>query len=119
MGHHPMPRTHANKLGFPLLGTHYDSPSWYPYKVEGSDILHRDMHSAVKDAGVPFNSKFTGTPEELIEKLDHGYSGFKERGYVKIPRTGEIIAKNVTIQGALHKSLKWNKQKLKGGGCNG
>ena len=77
------------------------------------------MHDAIKNAGVPFNKKFIGTPEELIEKLNNGYSDFKQRGYVKIPRTGEIIAKNITIQGALNKSLNWNKQKIKGGGCNG
>ncbi|AZK46696.1 hypothetical protein EIM92_11470 [Paenibacillus lentus] len=114
MGHHPMPRVYAKKYGFPLLGTNFNSPSWYPYELEGSDLLHKEFHDAIRKEGISFNGSFKGTSEEVVEKLNKAYKPFKQRGYMKIPKTGEILAKNVTIQGALNKSLEWDKkQKIK------
>jgi RHS repeat-associated protein len=107
MGHHPIPRSHANAHGMPELGTEYHSPSWYPNEVDGSDVLHRNMHQQVKDAGVPFNRPFTGTRKELLEKIRTGYTGLDQKGFLKIPATGEIIARDITIKDAVDEQLKW------------
>ena len=112
MGHHPFPRAHANTHGFPELGTKLDSPSWFPNEIEGSDKLHQRFHDAIKKEGVPFNKKFEGTSDELVKKLNKAYEGFPQKGTLKIPRTGQVLAKDVTIGEALTKSLG------KGGGGN-
>ena len=108
MGHHPVPRTHAKALGMPDLGTKYDSPSWFPNEIEGSADLHKEIHQSLKDGGVPFNRKFDGTQEELIEKIKDAYDSFTEKGTLKIPSTDDIIAENITLSEAVDKSIEWN-----------
>ncbi|WP_205420415.1 RHS repeat domain-containing protein, partial [Pseudomonas coronafaciens] len=115
MGHHPFPRAHANTHGFPELGTKLDSPSWFPNDIEGSDKLHQEFHDAIKKEGVPFNKKFEGSPEELVNKLDKAYEKFPQKGTLKVPRTGQVIAKNVTIGEALSKSIGKSGVKSAGG----
>ena len=110
MGHHPIPRTHANSTGMPKLGTKYDSPSWYPNEVEGSDILHKDAHQSLKDNGVPFNQKYDGDADSLIKKTKKSYKKFPQKGTLKIPRSGEVIAENVTLSQSVDESVKWNKK---------
>ena len=108
MGHHPIPRSHANQHGLPRLGTEYDSPSWFPDKVDGSDTLHKQLHDALKKEGIPFSRPFTGTQQELIDKVKKGYQGIGDKGFLKIPNTGEIIAKDITIAQAVDEQIKWN-----------
>jgi len=108
MGHHPIPRGHANLYGLPKLGTPHDSPSWYPYDAKDSNILHYNMHKALDENGVPFRGKFNGTQTELIQKIKDTYRTFTQKGYVKIQSTGEIIAKNVTVAEAVDIQLEWN-----------
>ncbi|MEW5514430.1 RHS repeat-associated core domain-containing protein, partial [Pseudomonas asiatica] len=117
MGHHPFPRAHANTHGFPELGTKLDSPSWFPNEIEGSDKLHQQFHDAIKKEGVPFNKKFEGTSEELVKKLNKAYEGFPQKGTLKIPRTGQVLAKDVTIGEALTKSLGKGSGNNSAGGC--
>ncbi|MGE8036279.1 RHS repeat domain-containing protein [Lysinibacillus sp. NPDC093692] len=117
MGHHTVPRSHANQHGFPNLGTKKDSPSWFPYKIEGSDELHKQFHDALKDQGIPFNRPFNGSSADLIYKTNEAYKGFSQKGFVMIPRTGEIIAENVTVREGFHESMKWDIKK-NSGGCN-
>ncbi|WP_183139144.1 RHS repeat domain-containing protein, partial [Pseudomonas syringae group genomosp. 7] len=117
MGHHPFPRAHANTLGFLELGTKLDSPSWFSNEVDGSDKLHQEFHDAIKKEGVPFNKKFDGTPEELVSKLDKAYQKFPQKGTLKVPRTGQVIAKNVTIGEALSKSIGKSADINSAGGC--
>ena len=108
MGHHPIPRGHANQHGLPKLGTPHNSPSWYPNDTKDSNILHYNMHKALDENGVPFSGKFNGTQAELIQKIKNTYSTFTQKGYVKIQSTGEIIAENVTVAEAVDIQLEWN-----------
>lgn len=116
MGHHPIPRSHANAQGLPNIGTKYDSPSWFPNGAKGSNVLHHDMHKALEDGGVPFSKKFEGSQADLITKTKAAYGGFDQKGYLKVPSTGEIIAKDITVAEAVYKQLDWNKKKI---GCKG
>ena len=70
-----------------------------------------------KKEGVPFNKKFSGTPEELVGKLNKAYEKFPQKGTLKIPRTGEVLAKNVTIGEALNKSMGKGSNLKAAGGC--
>ncbi|MNT65912.1 hypothetical protein D3C72_2039350 [compost metagenome] len=117
MGHHPFPRAHANTHGFPELGTKLDSPSWFPNEVAGSDELHKEFHEAIKKEGVPFNKKFSGTSDELVGKLNKAYEGFPQKGTLKIPRTGQVLAENITIGDALKKSVGKGSNLKSAGGC--
>jgi RHS repeat-associated protein len=117
MGHHPFPRAHANTHGFPELGTKLDSPSWFPNEVVGSDELHKEFHEAIKKEGVPFNKKFSGTSDELVSKLNKAYEGFPQKGTLKIPRTGKVLAENITIGDALNKSIGKGTNIKSAGGC--
>ena len=111
IGHHPIPRSHANANGLPNLGTTRDTPSWYPNEVEDSKNLHYNFHDSLEKNGVPFSTKFEGTQEELITKVKLAYQDFEQKGYLKIPRTGEIIATDITIGEAVDKQLEWDKNK--------
>ncbi|WP_205870357.1 RHS repeat domain-containing protein, partial [Pseudomonas viridiflava] len=117
MGHHPFPRAHANTHGFPELGTKLDSPSWFPNEVDGSDKLHQQFHDAIKKAGVPFSGEFEGTSDELVKKLNSAYQDFPQKGTLKIPRTGKILAENITVGEALSKSIGKGPNINSVGGC--
>nr|WP_322265758.1 RHS repeat-associated core domain-containing protein [Pseudomonas asiatica] len=117
MAHHPFPRAHANTHGFPELGTKLDSPSWFPNEIEGSDKLYQQFHDAIKKEGVSFNKKFEGASEELVKKLNKAYEGFPQKGTLKIPRSGQVLAKDVTIGEALTKSLGKDSGNNTAGGC--
>lgn len=101
------------------MGTKLDSPSWFPNEVEGSDKLHQQFHEAIKQEGVPFNRKFDGTSEELVSKLNKAYEKFPQKGTLKVPRTGQVLAKDVTIGEALNKSIGKAPNVKSAGGCNG
>lgn len=105
MGHHPFPRGHADDHGFSELSSKWDSPSWYPNEVDGSDKVHENFHKAIAKEGVPFSSKFKGTTADLLSKIDKAYKPFTEKGFLKIPRTGQILAKDVTIGEAFRKII--------------
>jgi len=110
MGHHTVPRLQANAHGLEKLGTKHDSPSWYPNDVANSDALHKDLHAAADAAGVPFKTVYEGDQASMIKKLDAAYKPFNQKGYLKIPSTGQVIAKNVTMRQALKKALSWSKE---------
>lgn len=110
MGHHPIPRGHADANGMPELATKYDTPSWFPNEVEGSDILYQKTHDDLKKEGIPFNKPFEGGADELINKVKSGYSDIDDLGYLMIPSTGEIIAKDITLSEAVDKQVEWLKQ---------
>ena len=115
MGHHTVPRAHANTLGLPNLGTKVNSPTWYPQQadVPGSFQLHHDAHLALENNGVPFNTRDTSangpkTQAELLSRSRTACQGFDQKGVLRIPSTGEVIADNVTIAEAMEKALEWD-----------
>ncbi|MCU1785546.1 RHS domain-containing protein, partial [Pseudomonas sp. 13B_2.1_Bac1] len=118
MGHHPFPRAHANSHGYPELASKLDSPSWYPNKIEGSDTLHKKFHAEISKQGVPFSTKFDGSSKDLINKISKAYENFPEKGVLKIPRTGEILAKNITIREAFLKIVGKGSNPKSGSGCD-
>lgn len=112
-GHHIIPRKKANSSGLDILGTTKNSPTWFPYKVEGSDKLHKSLHGALKDAGIPLRGNWNESIKSLFEKVEQSVTGFKNKGFVKIPSTGEIIAKNVTPHKGFKAIIKWYKKNMK------
>jgi RHS repeat-associated protein len=120
VGHHTIPKTHASKIdGLEKLGTQHNSPTWYPNNPANTGILHQEMHNKLTEAGIPRKGTFNGTADDLISKTKAAYTGIETKGYVKIPKTGEIIATKVTPLEAVDEVLAWNeKQKAKGGGCH-
>ena len=118
MEHHPFPRGHANTHGYPKLSSKLDSPSWYPNNVEGSDTLHKRFHESITKQDIPFNQKFNGTSNDLVAKISKAYEGFPEKGTLKIPRTGEILAKNITIREAFLKLVGKGTNSKSSTGCD-
>lgn len=103
MGHHLFPRAVAKKLGIEEL-SQKTSISWYPNKTAGSDVLHGEMHGALKEAGIPIHgSKFEGTTDEAFEKMKEAYKGFTEKGFLKIPGKKEKLFTNLTPGEAIDK----------------
>ncbi|GIM57778.1 hypothetical protein CAPN006_21700 [Capnocytophaga canimorsus] len=89
----------AKQLGISDLSSK-NSLSWFPNKVEGSDILHFNLHKALEDAGIPFNPKqmpFEGSIDEAFVKIKEAYKNFDDLGILKIPKQDVVIvARNVT-----------------------
>lgn len=115
MGHHTVPRAHANANGLPRLGTKYNSPAWYPQQadVPGSAQTHYDAHLALENNGVPFNpdapnANNPASQAELLSRSRTAYQGMNQKGVLRIPSTGEIVADNVTIAEAMEKALEWD-----------
>jgi RHS repeat-associated protein len=115
MGHHTVPRAHVNMHGLNNLGAKCDSPAWYPQQadVTGSYQIHHDAHLALEQNVVPFNP---GSPSannpvsqaDLLTKASATYKtpGLDQKGVLRIPSTGEIIADNVTMAEAMEKALE-------------
>jgi hypothetical protein len=103
MGHHLFPRSVAKKLDILELSQN-NSIAWYPNNPEGSDVLHGKMHGALIKEGIPFHgSEFEGTTAEAFDKMKKAYSGFDEKGFLKIPGTNEKLFKNLTPGEAIDK----------------
>lgn len=72
--------------------------------MDGSDVLHKDFHGAIKKKACLL-TEILRDPEELVGKLNKAYEKVPQKGTLKIPRTVEVLAKNVTIGEALNKSM--------------
>lgn len=113
MGHHLIPRGKANSAGLPLLGTGYDTPSFFPDPYTSGD--HEAFHQAQKSTVGKLQGPWTGTPEELIQAARDGLVGTDHmRGDLRIPSTGEVLAKNVTPTEAFDKLMQWHESKTGG-----
>lgn len=105
MGHHTVPRAHATTHGLDNLGTKRNSPTWYPYESEvpGSAKIHHDAHLALDQHNVPFNpgapnANNPGSQAELLSRARTAYQdpALTQKGVLRIPSTGEVVADNVT-----------------------
>jgi RHS repeat-associated protein len=117
MGHHTVPRAHATAHGLDNLGTKRNSPTWYPYESEvpGSAKIHHDAHLALDQHNVPFNpgapnANNPGSQTELLSRARTAYQdpALTQKGILRIPSTGEVVADNVTIAEAMEKALEWS-----------
>jgi RHS repeat-associated protein len=107
MGHHLVPRGKANSAGMPLLGTDRHTPTFFPNPYNPGD--HEAIHRAQRPDVGPLQGPWTGTPDELLEASRRGLDDIAHmRGDLKIPATGEVLAKNVTPAEAFDELMKWH-----------
>lgn len=113
MGHHLVPRGKANSAGMPLLGTPRDTPTFFPVPYTPGD--HELIHRAQRPDIGPLQGPWTGTPQELLDASRRGLGDLGDmRGDLKIPRTGEILARDVTPTEAFDRLMQWHdEQKAK------
>lgn len=117
MCHHLVPREKANSIGLDELGTTKDTPTFFPEPYEPG--MHEALHRAVSPDLGPLQGPWQRTSEELFNATSKGLDSVSNiRGDLRIPRTGEVIASNVTPKEEAHaKLLDWFKSKRSGGGC--
>lgn len=103
MGHHLFPRSVAKQLGLDKLDKN-GSIAWYPDDPTDTADLHKRLHRSLIDEGVPFHgSKFTGSVDDFFDKAKTAYSGFTEKGFLKLPGTSGALFDNLTPGEALDK----------------
>ena len=115
MGHHLVPRRKANSVGMTELGTKYNTPSFFPKPYEPG--MHEALHRAQAPHIGPSQGPWKGTSEELLAASRKGLGGLDVTGDLKIPRTGQIIAKDVSPGDAFKALVKWYNTKRRGGKC--
>src|SRR5258708_5153505 len=111
MGHHLVPRGKANSAGLPLLGTDRNTPTYFPEPYKPG--MHESIHQAQRPYVGKLQGPWEGTPAELLAAARKGLVGLDMRGTLKIPSTGEIIARNVTPKEAFDRLMKWHKEQQK------
>jgi RHS repeat-associated protein len=120
MGHHLIPRNKANSIGLTELGTKRNTPTFFPDPY--SPGMHEELHRAIKNDIGKIQGPWTGTADDLFHATSRNLDSVSYiKGDLKIPSTGEVLARNVTPKEAHAKLLKWfnNKQarKISGGKC--
>ena len=92
MGHHLFPRALGIKLG---IRDKIEGIRWYPKKTEGTSILHRDMHRALADNGIPLQPNrmnYSGTLDDALDSMEKAYSQFN-----KLEHKGFLLINGVTL----------------------
>lgn len=111
-GHHLVYLGKANSVGLDHLGSYSDTPTYFfndPY-IPGS---HERIHAAQRPYVGSRQGPWTGTPEELIAASKKGLVGLDDiRGDLRIPKTGEVLASNVTPLEAFEKLEEWHNKKM-------
>ncbi|MEB7542463.1 hypothetical protein [Enterobacter huaxiensis] len=120
MGHHLIPRNKANSIGLTDLGTMKNTPTFFPDPYSAG--MHEELHRAIKNDIGKIQGPWQGSAEDLFNASSRNLDSVSHiRGDLKIPSTGEILARNVTPKEAHSKLLEWfnNKQtgKASGGRC--
>ena len=103
LGHHLFPRSVARKLGVKKLSV-LKAMSWYPNESAGTGVLHQKLHRVLIDEGVPYHgSRFTKTLDDFWKMAEKAYDGIDTKGYLKIPKTDEILFKDLTPKEGIKK----------------
>ena len=92
IGHHLFPRALGTKLG---IRDKIEGIRWYPNVPEGTSILHRDMHRALADNGIPLQPNrmnYSGTLDEALDSMEKAYSQFN-----KLEHKGFLLINGVTL----------------------
>ena len=92
MGHHLFPRALGIKLG---IRDKIEGIRWYPNIPEGTSILHRDMHRALADNGIPLQPNrmnYSGTLDDALDSMEKAYSQFN-----KLEHNGFLLIDGVTL----------------------
>ncbi|WP_212893100.1 RHS repeat domain-containing protein, partial [Capnocytophaga canimorsus] len=112
-GHHLVFQKKANSVGLYLLGTDYDTPTFHFDKDTYVPGTHEKIHRSQDPFVGGRQGKFKGSAEELLEASRKGLEGLDDiKGDLKIPRTQEVLAKNVTPIEAFDKLMEWHKKQL-------
>ena len=92
IGHHLFPIALGTKLG---IRDKIEGIRWYPKKTEGTSILHRDMHRALADNGIPLQPNrmnYSGTLDDALDSMEKAYSQFN-----KLEHNGFLLIDGVTL----------------------
>ena len=92
IGHHLFPRALGTKLG---IRDKIEGIRWYPNKPKGTSILHRDMHRALADNGIPLQlnrMNYSGTLDNALDSMEKAYSQFN-----KLEHKGFLLINGVTL----------------------
>ena len=113
MGHHLVYKQKANSVGLTDLGTDLDTPTFFFDDETYIDGTHERVHKHQDPFVGGRQGKFNGTAEELLHASRKGLEGLDDiKGDLKIPRTKEILAKNVTPLEAFDKLMEWHQEQL-------
>nr|WP_082118696.1 RHS repeat-associated core domain-containing protein [Tenacibaculum mesophilum] len=111
-GHHLVYKNKAASIGLDHLASSTDTPTYFfnePY-TPGS---HEAIHRAQKPHVGPTRGPWTGTADELFEASKKGLKDVDHiKGELRIPKTGEVLAKNATPLEAFEALEKWHKNKI-------
>lgn len=86
------PRALGLKLG---IRDKIEGIRWYPNKPKGTSILHRDMHRALADNGIPLQPNrmnYSGTLDNALDSMEKAYSQFN-----KLEHKGFLLINGVTL----------------------
>ncbi|WP_227591296.1 RHS repeat domain-containing protein, partial [Acinetobacter shaoyimingii] len=118
MGHHLIPRGKANSIGLDILGSTKDTPTFFPNPYK--DSMHEALHQAIKNDIGKLQGPWKGTAAELFEASSRNLDSVAHiKGDLKIPRTGEILASNVTPKEAHRLLVEWYERNKNLGICDG
>jgi RHS repeat-associated protein len=111
MGHHLVPRGKANSVGLSHLGTPRDTPTFFPTPYTPG--MHESLHAAQAPHIGKLQGPWTGTADELLDASRAGLVGVDHmRGDLRIPSTGEVLAKDVTPTEAFDRLKKWHDERV-------
>jgi RHS repeat-associated protein len=119
MGHHMIPRGKANSVGLNELGTKLKTPTFFPTPYEKG--MHEELHRAIKPDIGNLQGGWTKSADELMEAAGRNLDSVSHiKGDLRIPATGEVIAKNVTPKAAYESLINWYKKTAGSakGGCS-
>jgi RHS repeat-associated protein len=119
MGHHMIPRGKANSVGLNELGTKWKTPTFFPIPYEKG--MHEELHRAIRPDIGSLQGGWTGSADELMEAAGRNLDSVSHlKGDLRIPATGEVIAKNVTPKAAYESLINWYKKAAGNakGGCS-
>ena len=113
-GHHLIPRGKANSIGMNELGTKLNTPTFFPDPYEPG--MHEELHQAIKGDIGKIQGPWAGTEQELIYAYGRNLSSVSHiKCDLKIPSTGEVLARNVTPKKLTHTWLSGTKNRKSGG----
>ncbi|WP_232811303.1 RHS repeat-associated core domain-containing protein, partial [Serratia proteamaculans] len=111
-GHHLIYKQKAQSIGWDHLASGTHSPTYFfsePYTAGAHEAIHRAQRPYVGTV----QGSWQGTGDELIAASKAGLGQVDwVKGDLKIPATGEVLAKNVSPSQAFEALEKWHHKKI-------